>query len=115
MNRDYKNLVFTKHALDRLKSRSLTQEHIYQTINFPDLSKKSRQAGTKKFIKKIKGRKVHSIASFLDDQKKWLVISVWVRGEEDKLPFIWQFITLPFKLFIKILKLIIKQFLKNKK
>lgn len=35
------------------------------------------------FIRTLKGRKVHVIANYLEDQDKWLVKTTWVRGEDD--------------------------------
>ncbi len=97
------NIVFTKHASERLKDRSIAEDYIKRTIEHPD--KKIHQDDNNwKFIKTIKGRKVHAVATYLEKEKKWLVISVWVRGEEDKLPIVWQLITLPFKLIFWVIK-----------
>lgn len=100
---EYKNLVFTKHAEDRLKDRWITVDAIYDTVNHPDHSKQQLEQKTK-FIKWVKQRQVQVVATFLPDQKKWLVISVWVRGEEDTIPLLWQVITLPFKTVWWIIK-----------
>jgi hypothetical protein len=37
---------------------------------------------------------VHVVAYYLDDERKWLVKSVWVRGEDDPKPLWWQMLTL---------------------
>lgn len=109
MNKEYKNIIFTKHALDRLKDRSIDYAHIADVINHPN--KKFKQDGsTTKFIKTINNRKIHTVASYLKKDNKWLVISVWVRGEDDKAPFIWQLITLPFRVIWWTLKTIFKTF-----
>lgn len=98
----YKNLIFTNHAFDRLSLRSITQDAIWQTINYPE--KKYPQDQTIKFIKSVQDRRLHVIASWLAKENKWLVVSVWVRGEEDQEPVIWQLITLPFKLIWWLIK-----------
>lgn len=108
MNRSYKNIIFTKHAFERLKDRSLSKDIVFKTINRPD-HKKSSGDESVKFIRTINNRKVHAVATYLRDEKKWLVISNWVRGEEDKKPFIWLIITLPFKILLILLKFIFKK------
>lgn len=103
MKRSYKNLVFTKHAWERLKDRSLTKDAIHQTVSYPD--KTFHNQDNYKFIRTIRGRKIHVVATPVEDNK-YLVISTWVRGEDDKLPLIWLLITLPFKIVWWILKTI---------
>jgi hypothetical protein len=102
MSFEYKNLVFTKHAKERINDRILTAEHIFQAIKFPD--NKFIHKTNKKFIKLINSRKIHVIANFLPKENKWLIISAWVRGEEDRQPLVWRLITLPFRLLFWIFK-----------
>jgi uncharacterized protein DUF4258 len=95
MPASYKNLIFTNHAYDRLKERSIAEDAIYEVINFAD---NQHPAGNNiKFIKTINHRKIYVVAKHLANDGKWLIISVWVRGEEDKVPLAWQLITLPFR------------------
>ncbi|MFH2118225.1 MAG: DUF4258 domain-containing protein [Candidatus Paceibacterota bacterium] len=101
MNRTYKNLVFTKHALTRLADRSITQDAIYQVIATPDQS--SKQQANTKFIRTINNRLIHVVASPIKNHR-WLIISVWVRGEEDRVPFMWRLLTLPLRLVWKMLQ-----------
>lgn len=107
MNSNYKNLVFTNHALERLKLRSLSKNQIYQTINRPDQTKAGKKAGTTKFFKTLKQRRIQVIASELKKENKWLIISLWVRGETDPTPFMWKIITFPFKIIAKIARIIL--------
>ena len=97
MAHTYKNIILTNHAYERAVSRSLALHSIYETVKFPD--KKFKQAtGETKYIKTIQNRKYHVVATYKKDEDKYLVISTWVRGEEDKVPLLWQLITLPFKI-----------------
>lgn len=93
----YKNLIFTNHAQDRYKSRDISAETIFQTIKNPDYKVKIDQ-NKAKFLRNLNKRKIQVIAIYKNEEKKWLVISAWVRGEEDKLPLTWQIISFPFKL-----------------
>lgn len=107
MPREYKNIIFTNHAQERLKDRSIDYSYIAQVVNSPD--KKFHAKGESwKFIKTINHRKLHVVATYQRDQKKWLVISVWVRGEDDKVPIIWQLLTLPFKLILWLIKMLFR-------
>lgn len=101
MTKSYKNLIFTDHAYHRLKQRSISEFSVYQTINQAD--KTNYKNNNQKFIKTINGRKIHIVAKFNKQQNKWVVISVWVRGEEDKNSLVWQIISLPFKLIYYLL------------
>lgn len=84
MQREYKNIIFTEHALERLQLRRITQDMIVETIRKPD-DQKEEDDGDIKFIKTIKQRPVHVVSKYLTDEKKWLVKSAWVRGEDDSL------------------------------
>lgn len=106
MNKYYKSLVFTDHALERLGKRSITQEMVYQVLSNPYKSYPNEQST--KFIKNVNGRKVHVVGQFLKEENKWLIISVWVRGEDDQLPIAWRIITFPFWLLWKLLSWLFK-------
>lgn len=102
MQREYRHIIFTNHALERLQLRRITQEMVADAIYEPD--RKEREAdGDVEFIKTIHNRKVHVIAYRLNDEQKWLVKSTWVRGESDPLlGRLWAFL-------MKLLKGISKQ------
>jgi len=95
MDRTYKNLVFTKHAQERISGRVLTQDAIYLTVTAPDKTFPSK--GNTKFIRTVNNRLIHVVATPIENQQ-WLVVSAWVRGEEDRESLVWQLLTLPFKL-----------------
>lgn len=108
MNKHYRSIIFTDHALDRLDSRSISQEVVNQVVTNP--YKKHQNGDTTKFIKKVHDRNIHVVAQYLSEERKWLVISVWVRGEEDKNPLAWRIITFPFWLVWKLTSSIVKLF-----
>lgn len=76
-------IILTKHALSRGKQRFVTQERIEQTLINPD-KQFDLEEGKTKFIRTINGRHFQVIGSYLPKENKWLVISAWVRGEEDR-------------------------------
>jgi hypothetical protein len=103
MPHTYKNLIFTNHAYDRIKSRSISNHAIYETIRNPD--KQQRKSGESvKYIRRVTDRNYHVVATYKEDQKKYLVISAWVRGEDDRVPLLWRIVKFTFKTIWMILK-----------
>lgn len=98
------NLIFTKHALERMERRGISKEMIRRTLSNPDITvpghnpKKDDQV---KFIKTINSRRLHVVATLLPE-KKWLIVSSWVKGEEDKIPVSWLILSFPFKVAFTI-------------
>ena len=100
-------IVLTKHALQRARSRKMELYAIEQLILFPE-NKISVGENKFKFFKNIGERRYQAVASYLKKEDKWLIISVWVKGEEDQLPFVWIIITSPFRLIWWAIKLLWK-------
>lgn len=90
-------IVLSKHALERARSRQMELYAIEQLILYPD-HKKDLGESKFKFQKIVKNRNYQAVATWLAKENKWLIISVWVRGEDDRLPFAWLVITAPFRL-----------------
>jgi len=78
---------------------------IEQLILFPD-HKKELGDDKFKFQKIISKRNYQAVATWLAKENKWLIISVWVRGEEDRPPLVWLLIIAPFRLLWELFKLI---------
>lgn len=90
-----------------MQERSITMDHVAQVVNYP--AKKFTQGkGISKFIRELNGRKHHVVAQWKSAEKKWLVISVWVRGENDKEPISVQLIMAPFRLIWWLVKKLLK-------
>lgn len=104
MGSTYNQLIFTKHALERMGDRSITQDSVWQTVSNPDRSHPEEKPDTARFIRTINDRTYHVVGRYLQDQKKTLVISVWVRGEDDAIPIVWWLITAPFRAVFTIVK-----------
>jgi hypothetical protein len=98
------DFIFTKHALQRLKERSISVEQAESVLRHPSETIPGKKPDTVKFIRTVNGRNMQLVGTYLADQKKWLIVSAWVRGEEDKIPLAWQLITLPFKLVWLLMK-----------
>lgn len=103
-----KSIILTKHAQERKKLRKISNYEIQLTLNTPD-QEIELKPNLFKFKKKVKKRKLQIIAQYLKEQKKYLIISVWVRGEDDPIPLTWRLITLPFKLIWWFFKWLFKK------
>lgn len=107
MDKHYQNLIFTNHALDRIKLRTISQDQVQQVLSQPDKTFSNDKPDQIKFIRSLNNRTIHVVAKKLPDQKKWLILSVWVRGEDDPIPFMWKIITFPFKIIAKTASIIL--------
>lgn len=101
MDHEYKNVIFTDHALKRLKKRNITQDMVSKTLKQPENQIKEDN-GNVRFTRTLSGRNVHVVANYLNDEKKWLVVSTWVRGEDDPQPLWLMLLTMPIKLMRKL-------------
>jgi hypothetical protein len=97
------SIIFTNHAQERMHLRKLAQSDIEKTLAKPDRTLPGKKPGTIKFIREINGRNHQVVAKKLENQKDWLVLSVWVRGEED---FNWVewIVILPFRVIRWVFK-----------
>jgi hypothetical protein len=102
-------IILSKHALERAKLRNIELSVIEQIILNPE-QKINLKDGKFKFIKNFNNRRYQVVAADIKKENKWLVISVWVRGEDDKAPFIWVLITAPFRLLWWLLKKLFQAF-----
>jgi hypothetical protein len=89
-------IIYTKHALERVGKRSLSKTSIEATIAHHD-QRWQQGDGSVKFIKQQGTRRYHVVANFLPQKRAWLVISAWVRGEEDR-NVLWEALTWPWRL-----------------
>ena len=87
MQREYKQVIFTNHAVERLQLRRISQDMVVATVRQWE-KKRDEDDGDTQFIKTIQGREVHVVGHYLTDEKKWLVKSAWVRGEDDPKPLL---------------------------
>jgi hypothetical protein len=96
--------IFTKHSLERLRQRSIAQSDAESVLAHPDRTEPGKKPGTVKFMRLIHGRNIQLIATYLEDQKKWLIVSAWVRGEDDRQPLLWTVLRWIFQQILKKLR-----------
>lgn len=82
--------ILTNHAEERMLMRGITNEMIAQTLERPD-RKENESDGDIEHIRTLNGRELHVIAFYKNDQKKWIVKTVFVHGEETSPVIKWVF------------------------
>jgi len=100
-------VILTKHARERLSQRGMTINGVEETIYNCD-KKIILPTGETKFIKQQGSRLYQAVAIYKEKEHAWLVLSVWVRGEEDRPDLLWLIITAPFKWLWKLGKFIFR-------
>lgn len=101
-NKYYKRLIFTNHALDRMQYRRVSQEAVWRVLQHPDRVEPEEKPGSYRFIRILRGRQYQIIGVHLANEKKTLIISVWVRGEEDRPSLWWLVLRWPLQLLWRI-------------
>ena len=74
--------VLTNHAKERMELRSITASMISHALANPH-SIQDESDESVKYIRFTDGRQLHVIAFYNPNQKKWIVKTVYVRGESD--------------------------------
>lgn len=103
-------IILSKHALERARLRGIELAVIEKVILNPE-QKINLRDGKFKFIKNLNNRRYQIVAADIKKENKWLVISVWVRGEDDRVPFVWLLLSAPFRFLWYLLKNLFKIFL----
>ena len=83
MHRDYKGVVFTNHALDRLKQRGIKQGDAWATLKRSDQSRRGETSGSWVFYKTY-GKKRIEVVAKKNDRRQWVVLSVWSKEYDGK-------------------------------
>ncbi len=81
MNREYNGLIFTNHALERMRQRQIKQGDVFATFKRADLSRKASTKGAYVYYKRWGNRLVEVVAK-KNNQAEWVVLSVWDKNVE---------------------------------
>lgn len=74
---NYKGIIWTNHALERLRERKLPQQTAWLTFTQPDEKLKGKEKNTIEYRKKIGSSTVTVIAT-QNEKKQWIILSCWV-------------------------------------
>ena len=76
-SRTYQGIIWTNHALERLKYRKIPQEYAWKAFRFPDSSHQGKTQGSHEFVKSIQKHMITTIAK-QNDRKEWIILSAWI-------------------------------------
>lgn len=79
MNNHYGGVIWTNHALDRLKERGISQGDALAAFNRPDQSRPgSSDKGSTVYYKTFGNDRIEVVAK-KNEKGEWLILSVWSR------------------------------------
>ena len=76
MQNNYKGLIFTNHAFQRMRERRIKQGDVWTTWRKPDQSRYAKNKGAWIYYKTFGRQKIEVVAK-QNEKKEWIVISVW--------------------------------------
>lgn len=76
-SRTHGGVIWTNHALERLKGRKIPQEIAWKAFRFPEVTQKGKASGSFEFIKKLDIYTVTVIAK-KNDRREWVIVSCWI-------------------------------------
>lgn len=83
MKNKYLDVIFTHHAITRLYNRGISQSDAWETFKYPDKIIDGKIAGSKKFYKDLKGKKIEVVAQ-PNEKGEWVIFSCWVKDSHSK-------------------------------
>lgn len=83
----YGNLIWTKHAIIRMRDRGLSQDAALDAFKKPDKIEEGREKGSFRHIKHYSKSRVTVIAK-QNERREWLILSAWIdppmKGSKDE-------------------------------
>lgn len=83
VEKNFKGLIWTNHALQRLQERGLSQGDAWLTWRHPDQSRYAKNKGAWIYDKTFGEQRIE-VAAKKNEKGKWLVLSVWSRMVVEK-------------------------------
>ncbi len=78
MDQNFGGVIWTNHALERLKQRGIKQGDAWATFNRPDQSRFAKSKGAWVYYKTYGTEKIEVVAK-KNEQGKWIILTVWSR------------------------------------
>lgn len=82
MDRNFGGIIWTNHALQRLKERGIKQSDALATWRNPDQSRPATARNSWVYYKTYGSEKIEVVAS-KNNKNEWVVLSVWSRPVYD--------------------------------
>jgi hypothetical protein len=86
MDNHYGGVIWTNHALDRLRERGIKQGDAWATWRNPQTSKKGTVAGSWVYYRNYNGTQIEVVAkqnavlAGRQEKKEWIILSVWSKS-----------------------------------
>jgi len=84
MQREFRGVIWTDHAIQRLQERNISQGDAWATLNKPDQSRYAKSKDAWVYYKtyplrgSVQAQKIEVVAA-QNERKQWVVLSVWSR------------------------------------
>lgn len=78
MDNHFGGVIWTNHALDRLRERGIKQGDAWATWRNPEQSRKGSSPGSWVYYKNYGNTQIEVVAK-QNEKKEWLILSVWSR------------------------------------
>ncbi len=85
MNNHFGGVIWTKHALQRLKERGIKQGDAWATFSHPQESSFAKTKGAWVFYRTYDDNQIEVVAT-KNKEKEWVIISVWSKQISQKTP-----------------------------
>lgn len=78
MDREYGGVIWTNHALDRLRQRGIKQGDAWATFRRPEQSRYAKSKGAWIYYRTYGSEKVEVVAK-KNERGQWIILTVWSR------------------------------------
>ena len=78
MDKNFGGVIWTNHALDRLRERGIKQGDAWATWRNPQTSRYAAAKGAWVYYKTYGNQKIEVVAK-QNEKKQWIILSVWSR------------------------------------
>ncbi|MBU0569940.1 DUF4258 domain-containing protein [Patescibacteria group bacterium] len=76
MQNNYGGIIWTNHALSRMRERGIKQSDAWATWKRPDNSRYAKKKGAWVYHRTFRNKKIEVVAK-KNEKKEWIVLSVW--------------------------------------
>jgi len=83
MDNKFGGVIWTNHALQRLRERGIKQGDAWATWSRPDQSRYAKSKGAWVYYKTYGNQKIEVVAK-QNEKKEWIILSVWSRPVFEK-------------------------------
>lgn len=93
MDRNFGGIIWTNHAMDRMRERGIKQGDAWATWRSPEQSRKGKDQGVWVYYRTYGTERIEVVAK-RNERNEWVILSVWSRRvfENKKAPSFWNFV-----------------------